>query len=126
MAVRTLPMPWTTIVVRSTTAKFFPCTPYVDPNTAKKARVTIEGVEIIGDPKVKAAYQQANSESDPEDHVAFGDPLTATGILYPTGWTTLSGSDAAQLSRFGFEACTESTTDVSIIRVCGKVEISDS
>ena len=125
MAVRTLIIPWTTIVVNSTTGKFFPCTPYVDPSTARKARFTYEAQVIVGDPKVKPAYQQADVEDAPSSYLTLGTARTTSGVQYPTAMEALTDSEASQLTRFGFEGATDESSSLAVMRVGGKVEISD-
>lgn len=125
MAVRTLVLPWTTIVVNSTTPKFFPCTAYVDPATARKARFTYEAQVILGDPKVRPAYQQADVEDEPNTYQTLGTARTTSGVQYPTSMESLTDSEASQLSRFGFEGSTDASSSVAVMRVGGKVEISD-
>lgn len=125
MAVRTLVIPWTTIVVNSTTGKFFPCTPYIDPATARKARFTFEAQVIVGDPKVRPAYQQADVEDAPSAYLTLGTARTTSGVQYPSSMETLTDSEASQLTRFGFEGGTDASSSLAVMRVDGKVEVSD-
>ena len=125
MAVRTLVIPWTTIVVNSTTGKFFPCTPYIDPATARKARFTFEAQVIVGDPKVRPAYQHADVEDAPGSYQTLGTARTTSGVQYPTAMESLTDPEGAQFTRFGFEGANDAGMDLSVMRVGGKVEFSD-
>lgn len=125
MAVRTLSLPWTTIVVTSTTGTFFPCTPWIDAMSAKKARFTFECVEILGDPKVRPAYQHADVEDAPGSYQTLGTARTTSGVQYPTAMESLTDPEGAQFTRFGFEGANDAGMDLSVMRVGGKVEFSD-
>lgn len=122
---RSVTLPWSTYVTYSDTAKFMPCTAWMDASEVANARRVFEVIELFGLPSVQPAYQLTNVETTPEPPDPCGDAKTTDGVSFPTAFTPIS-TGGAQLIRFGFFVKSTTTDTFSSVRAGGRVEIKDT
>jgi hypothetical protein len=125
MQLRTIPLPWTTLVVASENDAFFPATPFMEAPSITTIRRALEIAAEFGDMEVAVAYQTADVENAPDTPVAFGGFQSTIDVFYPDALTNIASVTAGkQLIRFGFVARNKSGqgTTPSMMRVGGRVE----
>lgn len=110
MQVRRFPIPFLTLFATSTTAVFFPGTPWMESATVDELRVTWELIAANGDIEIAPAWQVANSEENPgatQTIVATTPYKDDPDVYFPVSWLDAAGDATAPtksnlLVRFGF------------------------
>jgi hypothetical protein len=122
---RSVTLPWSSYVTYSDTAKFMPCSAWMDASEVANARCVFEVIELFGLPSVQPAYQLTNVETTPEPPEPCGDAKTTDGVSFPTAFTAID-TTSAQLIRFGFLVKSTTDANTSSVRAGGRVEIKDT
>lgn len=124
-SVRTIELPWTTLVTATTSAPddFFPLTGWMSAAEVQEVRVTFELRGETSDFRVIPAYQRAQVFDTPGDSYDIGTTTTtADGYEYPSQFEDVSSNlNGYDLVRFGFHALSGNGTSSG--RVGGSVEV---
>ncbi len=121
-----IPLPFTTLLCKSTTATFWPMTPWMDASQVGSLRFTLEIRCLEGDQEISGAYQTANVENSPDSAVAVGSYANSNGMSYGSSFTDVSANtQPKQLVRLGCLVKNTSTSNTTWSRVAGSVDILD-
>ena len=132
MNLKTISLPWESVLACTTTKAFNPVTQWMDPAEFQKIRATMEIRNRCGSNiEVAVGYQLADVENAPlndfevESYIGPTGWKNDTGVYYPARWDgSIVGQAASrQLIRFGFMTKLATGTTLQSVRVAAKVEI---
>ena len=132
---KTIPLPWTTVYAKSTTAVFHPASGWVDAGDVEEARCTWEFCNRAGPAtdgcRVAVAFQATNDPSTPgsinyvEDTTGGAQYRTTAGLQYAEPFKDITGgTQDKQVIRVGWatkNGTNTGGTTINPVRVSGMV-----
>ena len=125
--IKSIPIPWTTVIAGSTTAAGFPATGWLPALQVQKLRVNFEMRGRSGNLQVTLGYQTANVENSPDEPIAVGSYQTTNDVFYGSSPTDISANTLGkQLIRFVWMVKLSADGSPGFARVGGSIDYTDS
>ena len=122
--IRTLTLPWTTLITNVTSDAFYPATGWMPAAGVEEVRASIEVVERTNNLSVRCGYQVADVVDSASPGKALGSAVTDNGVSFGTSFTNVtSDTQGKQLIRFGYLFANATSTSQSTGRVAGKLDV---
>ena len=122
--IRTVNLPWATVITKSTTAAFYPATGWMPAGGVEKIRASIEVAERTNELSVRCGFQVADVIDQAGSGQALGSAFEEDGVDFGTSFTDVtSNTQGKQLIRFGYYFANSTGSNQSTGRVAGKLDL---